>query len=100
MKTEIERIALTLPAGFADRAPAIARLLGQALAEQAQSDAFGVHGAPDARHERLTPDCVRVDAHASDAMIAGSIARAIAAALRSHVTDPAGSPENASCSRR
>ena len=94
MKTEIERIALTLPAGFADRAPTIARLLGQALAEQAPGDAFG------ARLEVLIPDCVHVDARAPDALIARSIARAIAAALHSHVTDPAGSPENASCSRR
>ncbi len=100
MKTEIERIALTLPAGFADRAPTIARLLGQALAEQAPGDAFGARGERGARLEVLTPDCVHVDARAPDALIARSIARAIAAALHSHVTDPAGSPENASCSRR
>ena len=100
MKTEIERVALTLPAGFADRAPAIARLLGQALAEEAHSAGFGVRGAHGARHEVVTPDCVRVDAHASDALIARSIARAIAAALRADAADPAASPENASCSRR
>ena len=100
MRTEIERIALTLPAGFADRAPAIARLLGQALAEQAENAGFGAHGAPDARHEVLTPDCVHVDAHASDALIARSIARAIAVALRPDAAHPADSPENASCSRR
>ena len=97
MRTEIGRIALDLPAGFAERAAGIARLLAQALAEQAASDGFG---ARDARHEIVTADRVRVDARASDALIARSIARAIVAALHSDAIPPAGSPENASCSRR
>lgn len=100
MKTDIERIALALPAGFADRAAGIARLLAQALAEQAASDGLGVRGAHDTRHEVVSADRVHVDAHASDALIARSIARAIAAALRADTARPAASPENASCSRR
>ena len=100
MKTEIETIALTLPAGFAERAAGIARLLVQALAEQAASDDCGAGDAGDARHEVVTADRVRVGAHASDALIARSIARAIAAALRADAAQPATSPENASCSRR
>ena len=92
MKTEIERIALTLPAGFAERAAGIAHLLGEALAEQAQSAGLGVRGA---HHEVVTPERVRVDAHASDALIARSIARAIIAALRADAARPAVSPEDA-----
>ena len=97
MKTEIERIALTLPAGFADRAPAIARLLGQALAEQAESAGLG---PGDARHAVVDVGRVRVDARDSDRLIAGSIAGAIAAVLRSGVGNRASSTEDASCSRR
>ena len=90
MKTEIERIALTLPAGFADRAPAIARLLGQALAEDAGLGA-GQYGVVDVGR-------VRVNAGDSDGLIARSIAGAIAEVLR--VAASASSPEDASCSRR
>lgn len=97
MKTEIERIALTLPAGFAERAAGIARLLGQALAEEAQSDGFGTRGA---HHDVVSADRVHVDAQASDALIARSIARAIASALHVDAAHPAASLENASCSRR
>ena len=73
MNTEIENLALTLPAGFAARAPAIARLLGEALLAQP--------GLGAGCYEQLDVGVLRVDARDSDRLVAQAIAAAIGRAL-------------------
>lgn len=73
MSTEINRLSLTLPAGFGDRAGRIARRVGDALAQ---------YELPAGRHARLAVGPVRIDARSTDRMIAARIADAIATRIR------------------
>ncbi|MBX3607173.1 MAG: hypothetical protein KF788_17980 [Piscinibacter sp.] len=80
--TEIERLALTLPAGFAPRAARLARLTARVLAAQPLPQGTvlpSVHPAP-----------LRLDPRRSDAALAGAIARHIAAGITQAAAD--GSP--------
>lgn len=72
MTTEIGRLALTLPAGFEDRAQRIGRLVGEALAGRE---------LPAGRVARLGVGPVRVDPSSSDRTIAEQIARSIHSAI-------------------
>jgi hypothetical protein len=72
MTTEIGRLGLTLPAGFADRAGRIGRLVGEALAG---------YDLPAGRIAHLAVGPVTVDPRGSDRAVADSIAQSIRAAI-------------------
>lgn len=83
MKTEIGWLRLQLPAGFASRAPRIARLVGEALA--ARPD------LPAGRLAELRVGPLRLDRRAGDGAIAGRIANAIVDSVAGSV---AGRPQS------
>lgn len=74
MSLRIARLRLRLPAGYAGRAPAIARALAEAAARipLAESRAF----------DTLRSAPIRVAAGASDAEVAGAAARGLADSLK------------------
>jgi hypothetical protein len=72
MTTEIGRLGLTLPAGFADRAGPIGRLVGEALA---------ACDLPAGRIAQLKVGPVAVDPRGSDRAVAESIAQSIRTAI-------------------
>lgn len=90
MKTEIGQISISLPAGLAGRAAAIARLVGAALADQGE--------LPAGRYAAVDVGPLRVDVQHSDRAIAASIAGAIKQSLAAQ--GAAGQAEVVPCSRR
>ena len=90
MKTEIGQINISLPAGLADRAAAIARRVGAALADLGE--------LPAGRYDALDAGPLRVDAEQSDRAIAASIVGAIRLSIVAR--GAAGQAEVAPCSRR
>lgn len=73
MTTEIGQLNLRLPAGFEARAQRIGRLVGESLARQ--------EGLPGGQVDQIGVGPVRVDARASDRVIAARIAQSIGAAI-------------------
>lgn len=71
---EVDRLVLTLPAGFEARAARLGRLTAEALAALPPPQRGG-------RLDRLAPAPQVVAANWSDRRIAGQLARAIAAAM-------------------
>lgn len=69
----IERIHMQMPDGFGPRAPAIARLVGDYMAD--------IHFSESAARERLTIGLVQVSPGATDEEIAQNIAEQIVSAL-------------------
>jgi hypothetical protein len=89
MQTDIAQLGLTLPAGFADRAPAIVRLLGAALA--------AADDLPGGRLARVDVGRLHIDARQDDRAIALAIAGAIHQAIDAAA---AAAGEGRPCSRR
>ena len=89
---KIDRLRLSLPAGYEARADRIARLVADELA------GLPVHG--DAHFDQLTLPTVEVGPRATDAQVAGAVTRAMASHLAAgsagvppatnQVTSPAG----------
>jgi len=71
----IDRLRLSLPAGFEPRAGRIASLVAHELAGRLPSGAGEVH------LDRLALPAVKVGRGASDRQVAGAVAKAIAAGL-------------------
>ncbi len=84
MKTEIGQLKLRLPSTFAERAPAIGRLVGEALARLARQPDL-----PRGQLARLGVGPVQVDARDSDRVVAGQIAGAIARSMAAALAAPA-----------
>lgn len=74
MTTEIGQLNLRLPAGFEARAQRIGRLVGESLARQ--------EGLPGGQVGQIGVGPVRVDARASDRVIAERIAQSIGVAIQ------------------
>lgn len=70
---DIERMRMQLPAGFEHRAAAIARLVGEAMAE--------IHIYSNRSLERLSISPIQVSPNATDQEIAHSVAERIASTL-------------------
>lgn len=69
----IERMRMQLPAGFEHRASAIARLVGESMAE--------IHPTENRTLDRLSISPVQVSPNATDQEIAQSVAERIASTL-------------------
>lgn len=71
---KIDRLRLSLPAGYESRADRIARLVADELA--------GLQLQGDAHFDRLTLPAVEVGPRATDRQVAGAVTRAMASQLK------------------